>query len=118
MPGRALAPITLALLVGSFACFLLARPAMTLPDNFEDNLVTDVPLPTALTFMPGGRMLVTSKWGQLWVYKDGKLLQSPALDIGSEVCANGERGLLGVAVDPEFGNTGQNYVYLYYTYKN
>src|SRR5215210_3923983 len=122
MPGRALAPITLALLMGFFACFLFARAAMTLPADFEENVVTGVPLPTALAFMPPegpgqpSRMLVTSKTGELWVYKGGALLQTPALDISPRVCSNSERGLLGVAVDPSFGTTGSNYVYLYYTF--
>ncbi len=123
MLGRALAPITLALLAGAFACLLAARPAMTLPDDFEERVVTGVPLPTALAFLPPegpgqpGRMLVTSKTGELWVYRDGALLQSPALDMSRRVCSNSERGLLGVAVDPSFGTTGHNYVYLYYTFK-
>jgi glucose/arabinose dehydrogenase len=123
MLGRALAPITLALLAGAFACLLIARPAMPLPGGFEDNVVTGVRLPTALAFLPpegpgqSSRMLVTSKTGELWVYKDPALLQTPALDISSMVCSNSERGLLGVAVDPHFGTTGNNYVYLYYTYK-
>ena len=118
MSGRALAPITLALLVGFFACFLFARPAMpstTLPEGFTVDLVTGVPAPTALAFTPGGRMLVTSKPGQLRVYKEGAMLHTPALDIGSRVCANSERGLLGLAVDPDFANNG--YIYLYYTFK-
>ncbi len=114
MPGRALAPVTLALLVGFVACVLFARPAMPLPDDFQDSPVADVPAPTALAFTPDGRMLVTSKPGKLWVHEEGGQ-PSEALDISSRVCANSERGLLGVAVDPDFANNG--YVYLYYTFK-
>jgi len=84
------------------------------PAGFTDGLGASVPAPTALAFAPDGRMLVTSKQGQLRVYKDGNLLQSPALDISSRVCANSERGLLGVALDPDFATNG--YVFLYYTY--
>ena len=114
MPARALAPITLALLVGFFACLLFARPAVTLPpEGFSDERVTGVPAPTALAFTPDGRMLVTSKPGRLYVYENGQRTQ--ALNISSRVCATSERGLLGVAVDPDFATNG--YVYLYYTYK-
>jgi len=61
---------------------------------------------------------VTSKSGQLHVFdQNGNELSSPALDIGSRVCSNSERGLLGVAVDPDFEDPGNSYVYLYYTYK-
>jgi glucose/arabinose dehydrogenase len=62
-------------------------------------------------------MLVLVRTGQVRVYKNGNLLQTPALDISSRVCGDGERGLLGVAVDPDFGTAGNNYVYLYYTFK-
>ena len=47
--------------------------------------------------------------------KPKALLQNPALDISGRVCSNSERGLLGVAVDPNFA--ANHYVYLYYTYK-
>ena|SRR5215211_5564086 len=103
MPGRALAPITLALFAGFFACLLFAGPVMpAVPAGFTDGLVASVLAPTALAFAPDDRMLVTSKQGQLRVYEGGAMLQSSALDISSRVCSNSERGLLGVAVDPEF----------------
>jgi glucose/arabinose dehydrogenase len=38
-----------------------------------------------------------------------------AVNIRSSVCSNSERGLLGIAVDPNFEDDG--HVYLYYTYK-
>ena len=44
----------------------------------------------------------------------GTLLATPALSLGSAVCSNGERGLLGVAVDPQF--TTNHWGYLYYTF--
>jgi glucose/arabinose dehydrogenase len=110
-------PATLILLAGLFACFFCAKPGAAVPGGFEDTLVTDVPLPTALDFAPDGRLLVTSKSGQLWVYEGNKLQDSPALDIGSKVCDNSERGLLGLAVDPDFGTVGRNFIYLYYTHR-
>src|SRR5215218_9190921 len=104
MQVRALTPIALALLIGVFVCLLFARPATTLPLDFTDSLVTNISAPTALAFTPDDRMLVTSKSGQLWVYENGQ--KTEALDIGSRVCSNSERGLLGVAVDPNFGIAG------------
>jgi len=88
--------------------------AATLQSGFADELLTPVSKPTALTFTPDGRMLVTTQPGQLRVYKDGNLLQTPALNLGSKMCFNSERGLLGVAVDPDFATN--RYVYLYYTF--
>ena len=110
-------PTLLVLLVGALTIFLGAKPASAaVPSGFEDRLVASIESPTALAFTPDGRMLVTDKVGQLWVYKDGVLLPAPALDISGKTCSNSERGLLGVAVDPAFGNSS-DYVYLYYTYK-
>jgi hypothetical protein len=71
--------------------------------------VADVPAPTALDFKPNGRMLVSSKPGQLYVVGGGQ--KSVALDLGSDVCSTSERGSLGVAVNPNFGETGHNYLY-------
>ena len=73
--------------------------------------------PTGLAFAPDGRMLITLKTGQLRVYKNGQLLQTPALALSSRLCSNHEAGLLGIALDPGFGTAGNNYVYLYYTFK-
>jgi glucose/arabinose dehydrogenase len=96
-----------------FTIFLWAKPATTLPEDFTDNLVTDVPAPTALAF-PDDRILIASRPGELRVYKNRALLGTPALDLKSEICDNKERGLLGLAVDPNFVDNG--YVYIYYTY--
>jgi glucose/arabinose dehydrogenase/PKD repeat protein len=116
-------PILLAVVAGLLAgflplLFLHEKPALAVtPPGFTDTLVASVgSLPSGLTFTPDGRMLVLVKTGQVRVYKDGELLPTPALDISSRVCANGERGVLGVALDPDFGTAGSNYVYLYYSF--
>jgi len=84
------------------------------PTRREDVLVANIGGPTALAFTPDGRLLVTTQGGQLRVYQNGNLLATPALDLSSRVCSNSERGLLGVAVDPDF--TNNNFIYLYYTF--
>lgn len=98
-----------------FGAALAAVPARaTLPAGFSDTLVTAVGAPTALAFTPDGRMLVTTQGGDLRVVSGGTLLATPALSLGSKVCSNSERGLLGVAVDPAFASN--NFIYLYYTF--
>jgi glucose/arabinose dehydrogenase len=88
---------------------------VTLPADFEDARVTRVPAAIALAFTPDDRMLVTSKPGRLYVHEPGQG-KTLALDISRRVCSGQtERGLLGVAVDPNFASNG--YVYLYYTFK-
>ena len=89
--------------------------AVALPDGFTDGLVAEVASPTALAFTPDGRMLITTQTGRLLIYQNGALRDTPAMDLTDRVCSNSERGLLGIAVDPEFASN--NFVYLYYTFK-
>jgi glucose/arabinose dehydrogenase len=88
--------------------------AAELPAGFRDRPVTDVGSPTAVAFTPDARMLIATQPGVLRVYRNGSLLSRPALNLSNRVCANSERGLLGVAVDPNF--RANRYVYLYYTF--
>jgi len=91
-----------------------ARVAATVPPGFEDALVTAVSAPTALAFVSPARLLITSQTGQLRVFQNGALVSTPALDLSGVICSNSERGLLGVAVDPDFASN--RYIYLYYTF--
>ena len=57
--------------------------------------------PWGLTFLPGGRMLVTERVGRLRIVEpDGKL--SPAVTGLPAVDARGQGGLLDIALDPNF----------------
>ncbi|QKQ75896.1 PA14 domain-containing protein [Nostoc sp. TCL240-02] len=64
------------------------------------------------------RMFVAQKNGVVRVLDNGKLLATPFIDISGQVNDTRDRGLLGIAVHPDFGKspTGNNYVYLLYTY--
>jgi glucose/arabinose dehydrogenase len=48
------------------------------------------------------------------VVRNGTLLPTPAIDLSARVCPERERGLLGVAADPDF--QVNRHVYLYYTF--
>ncbi|MGH9040227.1 MAG: PQQ-dependent sugar dehydrogenase [Acidimicrobiia bacterium] len=85
-----------------------------LASGFTESLVAAVPQPTEVAFTPDGRMLITSQTGQLRVFENGALEPTPALIL--PVCSNGERGLLGLAVDPNFESN--NFIYLYVTKRN
>ncbi len=84
------------------------------PELRDDLLVGDIQSPTGLAFTPDGRLLITTQTGRLRVVQNGALVQEPALDLSDRLCTNSERGLLGVAVDPEFSSN--RYIYLYYTF--
>ena len=66
--------------------------------------------PWGLAFLPDRRMLVTQKAGALAIVRaDGSAIDSTVSGVPA-VNANGQGGLLDVAVDPDFANTG--WVYL------
>lgn len=96
--------------------FTLLSPfahGQTLPTNFQRVLVTGgLSRPAALAFTPDGRILISNQGGQLRVFKNGALLPTPALSL--TVNSDSERGLIGVAVDPNF-NTNK-FIYVYYTH--
>jgi glucose/arabinose dehydrogenase len=86
--------------------------AATLPPGFSETLVANgLSSPTAMDFAPDGRLFVCLQGGQLRVIKNGSLLPAPFVSL--TVNSSGERGLLGVAFDPNFATN--NFVYVYYT---
>lgn len=86
------------------------------PAGFADQLVVNVSAPTALAFLPDGRLLAASQTGQLRLWNGVSL--TTALDFTTawpqrRICTDFERGLLGIAIDPAFTST--NHIYLFYT---
>jgi glucose/arabinose dehydrogenase len=69
--------------------------------------------PTAMAIAPDGRIFVAEQAGRLRVVNQGRLLAQPFLNLKANVDAAGERGLLGVAFDPDF--VSNQWVYVYYT---
>jgi len=87
--------------------------AQTFPAGFERvPVATGISSPTVMAFAPDGRIFVAQQNGVLRVIKDGTLLTTPFITLAS-VNSLGERGLIGIALDPDFATN--NYVYLYYT---
>jgi len=73
--------------------------AATLPPGFtETPLATGLFSPTAMALVPDGRVFVAEQGGTLRVVKNGALLAASFFI--RTVLTDGERGLLGVAVDP------------------
>lgn len=84
-----------------------------LPEGFSaSHYVTGLSgIATAMTWTPDGRLFIAQQNGALRVVKNGVLLATPFVTVTTS--ANGERGLLGVALHPQFATNG--WVYLYYT---
>ena len=85
------------------------------PPQFEDRVVaTGFGAPTAMAWVPDGRLLIASKTAGIYVYSNGAD-STRAVNLHSVLCYDWERGVTGVAVDPQFALN--HYVYVYYTFK-
>ena len=98
-------------LCAALALLCGASVAATLPSGFTETQITGLSNPTAMTFAPDGRLFICQQGGALRVVKNGALLATPFLTV--TVNSSGERGLLGVAFDPNFATN--NFIYIYYT---
>ena len=67
--------------------------------------------PTALSFLPDGSRLVAERGGRLLRHTEDGLDETPFLDLGERMAApGGERGLIGLALHPEFVDNRLLYV--------
>jgi glucose/arabinose dehydrogenase len=92
-----------------------AEPA--LPEGFQDRVaLPNLEQPTNFRFAADGRVFVSEKPGKILVFENIED-QTPEVfaDLRTDVYDTGDRGLLGLALDPEF-TTGRPYVYALYTY--
>jgi glucose/arabinose dehydrogenase len=86
--------------------------AATLPAGFSETTVASgLSAPTAMAMAPDGRIFICQQGGALRVVKNGTLLTTPFVTVTTT--STGERGLLGVAFDPDF--LTNQFVYVYYT---
>jgi len=91
---------------------LYSEPLQTLSsETIVSNLVT----PTAVDWISdGSKMFVAEQRGVVKVYENGTLQSTPFIDLSAQVNGTRDRGLLDIAVHPDFENNP--YVYLLYTY--
>jgi glucose/arabinose dehydrogenase len=104
---------------------LASATATALPSGFsKSRVVSGLSRPTAMAFAPDGRLFITERGtsvdgiGRVRIVKNNALLTTPFVSItvdNSTVGAN-ERGLLGIALDPNFATN--NFIYVYYTMRS
>jgi glucose/arabinose dehydrogenase len=77
-----------------------------------ETVATGLEIPWEIAFLPDGSAFVTERPGRVRLLDpEGRLQAQPVAEVG--VSAQGEGGLLGLALDPSFESNG--FVYLYYT---
>ena len=75
--------------------------AIELPAGFvAETVATNLNAATAIASAPDGRIFIADQTGPLRVWKDGRVLDTPALTL--HVTDYWERGLIGVTLDPDF----------------
>lgn len=77
---------------------------------FAENLY----VPWSIVFTEDNRMLVTERNGSLRIILNGKLIEKP-LKVFGEVSSNGEEGLMGLVLDPDYENN--KLIYVSYAYE-
>jgi len=83
-----------------------------LPNGFSESVfASGLTLPTAMAVAQDGRIFVAEKGGTLRVVQNQTVLPTPFLSVAVDDFS--ERGLIGVALDPNFQSNG--FVYVYYT---
>ena len=117
VPVRRVVVVTLALLVAaSLAGLSRAADASVLPSGFQDTVtLSGMTNPTVVQFAPDGRIFVGQKNGVIKVF--ASLTDTNPVtfaDLSAEVDDYWDRGLLGLALDPNFPT--RPYVYVLYTY--
>ena len=81
----------------------------------SETIVSGLAQPTAVEWQPNSnRMFIAEKGGVVKIFEDGSLNSTPFIDISAQVNGVRDRGLLDIALHPDFANTP--YVYLLYTY--
>lgn len=69
--------------------------------------------PWGLAELPDGDVLVTEREGRLRMISDGVLVDAPITGLPTDILAEGQGGLLGLALDPDFAQNRR--VYLAYS---
>ena len=93
-----------------------SAPAQVPPAGFQESVVfSGLDKPTAFQFASDGRVFVAEKSGLIWVYSS-LTAGTPSVfaDLRTKVHNFGNRGLLGMALDPGF--PAMPYIYVFYTY--
>ncbi len=97
-------------------CSAAAARAASPPQGFQETVVfSGLSNPTQVRFLPDGRVLVAEKSGLIKMFAS-LTATTPTIvaDLRTNVHNFWDRGLLGLAIDPDFANNG--YIYVNYAH--
>jgi len=116
MIRRPLAGAVMAMSFSLLALLPVSAGAITLPPGFVmENEVPDAvwDIPVAIVYLPDGSFLAAEKRGVVSIVQHGIRNSTPVWSAEDEVLNVDDRGLLGIAVDPDFETN--RFVYFLYT---
>src|SRR5687768_10313437 len=101
----------------SGATATLRAAAVAPPAGFQETIaLSGLTNPAAVRFAPDGRIFVAEKSGRIKIFDDfGDPTPTVYADLAQQVHDFWDRGLLGIALDPQFAS-GRPYVYVLYAY--
>src|SRR5688500_7841734 len=100
-PSRMFDPLWLLCVVAICLLASGSSSAVTVRHGFRETVIArGLDAPTAMAVAPDGRIFVTQQLGDVRIIKDGTLLPEPFATV--PVIAEGEQGLIGIALDPLF----------------
>jgi glucose/arabinose dehydrogenase len=114
-----------ALMLGSIVCgspkddsrAVLAAESTNAVTLGVEQVASGLDQPVHVTAPVGDpRLFIVEQPGRIRIVEDGKLLDTPFLDIVNKVGSGGERGLLSVAFHPEYRSNG--FLFVNYTNKS
>lgn len=114
-------------MISSIRYFVLVLVILTVPTGMaaqlpplqHQQILSGIPNPTSMAFLPDGRMLVTSLNGVVWITSDvdqPPVTYSVYFSLLGLANTDAEHGLIEVILDPDFVNN--NYLYLYWSTAN
>lgn len=80
-----------------------------------ETVATGLDVPWEMDFAPDGRIFFTERSGKIRVIQDGRLVGKPVISFDTPLISEGEGGLLGLVLDPDFATN--HYLYVYQTYE-
>ncbi len=104
----------LIVLLSFWILLFLSTPAQAAPPaNFQTTQIigSDLDSTTGFDFAPDGRIFILERTGSVKIYKNGILQTTPFTNFNTAI--TGDRGLIGIAFDPDYANN--HFVYFYYT---
>jgi len=109
---RILAALALGAILTPVAARAQTFPAGFYTENAASGAAFDTPV--LMAFTPDGRIFVAEKSGLVYIIQNGVKLAEPFVDLSWDVLNHHDRGLLGMAVDPNFAQNGR--IYFLYTF--